>query len=79
VSIKRFGLEHHPDAWQLDARLDWDWRNGRFTVVPTLDVLNVLNAGTILARNRVQNSEAANRVTRIAAPRSLQFGVGVQW
>ncbi len=79
VSIKPYGSERYPDVWLLDWRLDWKPRVGPVAVRPTLNVFNALNSNTVVQRHRVQNSQAANRVVEVLAPRSIRFDVVVTW
>lgn len=79
VSIAPYGRERYPPAWRLDCRFDWKGSRRRIEVVPAIDVLNAFNSNVVLARNRVQNSQTANNVTQIAAPRSVSLGVRVGW
>jgi hypothetical protein len=77
VDIARYGLERYPSVSRIDWRIDRPVTVGRGTVVPALSVWNALNANTVLARNRIQNSPSADDVTRILAPRTVHLGVSV--
>ena len=43
------------------------------------DAFNVLNANTVLVRQRIQNSPTANQVTTIVAPRVIRLGLRASW
>jgi hypothetical protein len=79
VSIARYGSERYPDVLLLDWRLEWVRRAGPLRIAPALDLFNALNSGVVLARNRIQNSASANRVTDLVAPRLLRLHLRVSW
>lgn len=74
-----------PGAVRLDAlryadlRIDRRFAIGAVTVTGSLDVFNVGNAGTVLARRRNQAAANANAISGILAPRVLRFGFRVGW
>ncbi|MEP6783975.1 MAG: hypothetical protein ABI983_09910 [Acidobacteriota bacterium] len=49
------------------------------TVVPALDVFNLMNTNTVQAINRNQAAANANTVSGIIAPRVARFGVNFRW
>jgi len=72
--------EVRQDNFQIfDLRLDRAFQFGNMRLVPSLDVFNVSNGNTVLARRRNQNASNANVVSGIVAPRVIRFGVRVQW
>jgi len=77
VDVGRYGSERYPGVGRLDWRIDRAFTAGRAKIVPALDVSNVLNASAVLARNRVQNTPAANDVTEVLAPRLVHLGARV--
>ena len=79
VSIARYGSERYPDVRSLDWRLEWHSAAHGLRIVPAVDVFNIFNSSTVLARNRIQNSATANRVTEVIAPRLLRLHVTVSW
>jgi len=48
-------------------------------IVPSLDLFNVFNFGTIQAERGTQNSSNANVIQAIVAPFVARFGVKVSW
>ena len=79
MSIARYGSERYPDVRSLDWRLEWHSAAHGLRIVPAVDVFNIFNSSTVLARNRIQNSATANRVTEVIAPRLLRLHVTVSW
>jgi hypothetical protein len=63
----------------VDFRLDHTIRFGTMTIVPALDVFNLLNTNTVQAINRNQAAANANTVSGIIAPRVARFGVNFRW
>ncbi len=79
VDLKTFGSERYPAVVRVDVRLERRFAAGRVEVVPAVDVCNLLNANTVLARNRVQNTPSANHVTRLLAPRAVRLELDLVW
>ena len=79
VDLKTFGSERYPAVARVDVRLERRFAAGRVEIVPAVDVSNLLNANTVLARNRVQNTPSANHVTRILAPRAIRLELDIAW
>ncbi len=79
ADLKRFGSERYPAVVRVDARLERRFATGRLELVPAVELSNLLNANTVLARNRVQNTPSANQVTRILAPRAVRIEVDIVW
>jgi hypothetical protein len=75
VYLNPFGVDRYDDFWIADLRVEktFDVKGTRLSGM--LDIFNVLNAGTVLAREPRQNLKNANRVLNILAPRVLRFGV----
>jgi hypothetical protein len=72
--------ENRFDNFQIfDLRIDRSFAFGDARVIPGLDIFNVSNGNTVLARRRNQNASNANQVSGIVAPRVIRFGVRVQW
>ncbi len=79
VDLQKFGSERYPAVARVDLRLERRFLAGRVEFNPAVEVFNLLNANTVLARNRVQNTATANHVTRIVAPRSVRLGLDITW
>lgn len=75
VYLNPFGVDRYGDFWIADLRLEktFDMKGTRLSGM--LDIFNVFNSGTVLAREARQNLSNANRVLNILAPRVLRFGV----
>ncbi len=63
----------------FDMKIDRRFTVGRVSLKPQMDIFNVGNVNTVLARRRNQGATNANTISGIVAPRVLRFGVGVQW
>ena len=79
VLIEPQGTTHYPTFSQLDLHWDKALRSGQRRIQLNVDVFNVLNASTVLARQARQDSTTANFVTSILAPRVARFGVKVNF
>ena len=55
--------------------LDKTFDIGRSRLSAIMDVFNLLNSATVLAREPRQNVSSANRVFDILSPRVIRFGV----
>jgi hypothetical protein len=80
VFIEPLGELRHPDFHNVDLRVAKAFRfmnTRKFEV--SLDVFNVANSNTILARRRNQRAANANDVSAIVAPRVLRFGARIVW
>ena len=67
----------YDDLWNLDLRLARTFRIGRANAQVIGDLFNVLNANTVLVRNRNVDSPAFGRITQNLSPRILRFGVRI--
>ena len=67
----------YDDLWNLDLRLARTFRIGRTNAQVIGDLFNVLNANTVLVRNRNVDSPAFGRITQNLSPRILRFGVRI--
>ena len=63
----------------MDFRLDKEFSFGTMRVIPSMDVFNILNSNTVLARRRLQEATNANDISGIVAPRVIRFGVRLNW
>ncbi len=77
VLLDQVGDVRLPVFSSTDFRLDKSWRMGPRRIQATLDVFNIFNASTDLARRVVQNASNANLVSQILAPRVARFGVSM--
>ena len=79
VHLDALGDIRQPNYQQFDFRVDRRFVFQRVTIRPSLDIFNLPNASTILARRRLQAASNANEISGIVAPRVARFGVSVQW
>jgi hypothetical protein len=77
VLLNPAGVDRYEDFWIADLRLEKTFHIKGTRLSGMLDVFNLFNAATVLARERRQNRSNANRVTKILAPRV--FRIGVRW
>jgi hypothetical protein len=67
------------NAYTLDLRVDKAFTFGPARVTPSMDIFNLTNVNTVLARRRLQGASNANNISGIIAPRVIRFGVRVNW
>ena len=75
VLLDTVGDVRLPVFASTDFRVDKSVSFGGRKLLATLDVFNLFNAGTDLARRVVQNASNANLVSQILAPRVARFGL----
>lgn len=75
VLLDQVGDVRLPVFASADFRVDKSVSFGGRKLLATLDVFNLFNAGTDLARRVVQNASNANLVSQILAPRVARFGL----
>ena len=75
VFLDPIGDVRLPTLTQLDFRVDKTLTLVKGVKVQgTIDVFNVFNINTIVARSPIQNSSRANLIDEIVAPRLVRFG-----
>jgi hypothetical protein len=79
VLLEPVGDVRLPNAYTLDFRVDKSFRFGTFSIIPSMDVFNLSNVNSVLARRRLQGASNANNISGIVAPRVIRFGVRVGW
>jgi hypothetical protein len=84
------GDERHPNVTVLDFRIDRPVEIRGLRLIPSLDIFNLGNENTVLARRRIMytfnhatgvgsSPSNAERISGIIAPRIIRFGVRVNW
>ena len=68
-----------PNLQTLDVRVDKAFTFGTVRIMPSMEVFNLGNVNTDLARRRNQAASNANSIGGIVAPRIIRFGVRVTW
>jgi hypothetical protein len=79
VHLDELGSTRQPNYHQFDFRVDKRFTFGGVTIRPSMDIFNLPNSSTVLARRRLQAASNANEISGINAPRVARFGVSVQW
>lgn len=79
VQIEPQGTTHYPRFSQLDLHWDKGLLFGQRRIQFNVDLFNITNAATVLARQTRQNFAQANYVTSILAPRVARFGLKVNF
>lgn len=63
----------------LDLKVDKVFHFGQIRLRPAMDIFNIGNINTVLARRRNQTASNANTISGIVAPRVIRFGLNLQW
>jgi hypothetical protein len=79
VMLDPMGEVRHPTLHYADFRIERAFKLGDRRFIPSVDIFNVGNVNTILARRRLQAASNANRISGIVSPRVIRFGVRVNW
>lgn len=79
VDIDRWGDVRFDDFYQLDLRVEKQFPLGRSRWTAGLDLFNVMNSNTVLAREDQMNSTRANFVEEILNPRVARVSVKVSF
>jgi Carboxypeptidase regulatory-like domain len=79
VLLDRMGEIRLPAVQSLDVGATIPVRVAGVRLTASVDVFNLMNANTVLRRQRIQNSATANQATLILAPRLVRFGVKATW
>jgi hypothetical protein len=79
VLLDPVGDSRLPNYQNLDLHVDKRFRLGQASLLPSLDVFNVMNSNTIQAIRGTQNAANANQIQAILAPRVVRVGVRLAW
>jgi hypothetical protein len=78
VLLDKVGDVRLPTFKQVDLKVDKPFTFfNRVKASVSMDVFNLTNGNTVLAKRRTQNATNANNIANILAPRVLRFGVRV--
>jgi hypothetical protein len=77
VLLDRLGDVRLPNLHYADFKIERAFNFGTTRVTPSLDIFNLGNVNTVLARRTLQGASNANRISGIVAPRVIRFGVRV--
>ena len=75
-SARRHALQNLHYA---DFKVEKAFTFGHERIIPSMDIFNIGNVNTVLARRRLQAATNANQISGIVAPRVLRFGVRINW
>ncbi|MBI4477247.1 MAG: hypothetical protein HY654_08750, partial [Acidobacteria bacterium] len=80
VLLDPLGDVRHPNVAVVDFRADRPITlGGSKRVVPSIEIFNLGNVNTVLARRRLQAASNANLISGIVAPRVIRFGMRINW
>ena len=79
VLLDTMGDVRLDNVYTLDLRVDKAFTFGTVRFTPSMDIFNVTNVNTVLARRRLQGASNANNISGIVAPRVIRFGIRVNW
>ncbi len=79
VLLDPLGDVRLPNFQTIDFKIERPFTFSGVRAIPSMDVFNLTNAGTILAYRRQQNATNANNISGVVAPRVIRFGVRVTW
>jgi hypothetical protein len=75
VMVEPYAATRYGNLALVDVKAEKRFTFDRMTINASVDVFNLGNANTVLARVTTQNSATANRVTEVTGPRVLRFGL----
>jgi hypothetical protein len=88
--LDKLGDKRHPNLFIADLKVERSFGIRTMQIIPSIDVFNVGNSNTVLARRRGQYTfnattgvgstpSNANQISGIVAPRVVRFGVRMTW
>jgi hypothetical protein len=75
VMVEPYATSRYGNLALVDMKAEKRITIDRLTMNASVDVFNLFNSNTVLARVTTQNSATANRVTEVTGPRVLRFGL----
>jgi hypothetical protein len=79
VMIEPYATSRYDNLFLVDLKAEKRITINKLTMNASVDVFNLGNANTVLARVTTQNAATANRVTEVTGPRVLRFGLRFQF
>ncbi len=79
VNVEPLGTQRYENFYQVDLGLEKSFTVRRVRLSAQMDVFNVLNENTVLARVTNYSGSTAGNITEILAPRVIRFGVRVRF
>lgn len=75
VMVEPYATSRYGNLALVDMKAEKKITLDKLSINASLDVFNLFNSNTVLARVTTQNSATANRVTEVTGPRVLRFGL----
>jgi hypothetical protein len=75
VMVEPYATSRYGSLALVDMKAEKKITIDKLSINASLDVFNLFNSNTVLARVTTQNSATANRVTEVTGPRVLRFGL----
>lgn len=79
VMVEPYATSRYDNLMLVDLKAEKRITINRLAINASVDVFNLGNANTVLARVTTQNAASANRVTEVTGPRVLRFGLRFQF
>jgi hypothetical protein len=79
VMVEPYATSRYDNLMLVDLKAEKRITINKVNINASVDVFNLGNANTVLARVTTQNSATANRVTEVTGPRVLRFGLRFQF
>jgi Carboxypeptidase regulatory-like domain len=79
VMVEPYATSRYDNLMLVDLKAEKRITINKLTLNASVDVFNLGNANTVLARVTTQNAATANRVTEVTGPRVLRFGLRFQF
>ena len=79
VMVEPYATSRYDNLMLIDLKAEKRITLSKVTMNASVDVFNLGNANTVLARVTTQNAATANRVTEVTGPRVLRFGLRFQF
>ncbi|HEY3382798.1 MAG TPA: TonB-dependent receptor [Vicinamibacterales bacterium] len=77
VILDKVGDNRLPNFSTVDFRVDKTFKFNRVRIMASMDVFNLLNGNTTLAKSRTMNAPNGDLIKSILAPRVMRFGFRV--
>jgi len=75
VMVEPYATSRYENLFLVDLKAEKRFSFNRLNVRASVDLFNITNANTVLARVTTQNAANANRVTEVTGPRVARFGL----
>jgi len=75
MMLEPYATSRYDSLTLIDLKAEKRINISKLTLNASVDVFNLMNSNTVLARVTTQNAATANRVTEVTGPRVLRFGL----